>query len=60
MHKTWYIHALSLHLWILSGTFTLPALPGLGEGDLREGGEEENMVIVTPSREGMLKFLLEH
>ena len=50
-----------MYLWILSGTFTLPALPSLGEGDLREeGGEEENMATVTPSREGMPKFLLEH
>ena len=32
------------------------ALPGGGVFE----GEEENMVIVTPSREGMLKFLLEH
>ena len=43
MHETWYIHALSMYLWILSGTFTLPALPGLGEGDLRgrrRGGGE--------------------
>ena len=32
-----------MYLWILSGTFTLPALPGLGEGDLRgrrRGGGE--------------------
>ena len=32
-----------MHQWILSGTFTLPALPGLGEGDLRgrrRGGGE--------------------
>ena len=32
-----------MHLWILSGTFTLPALPGLEEGDMRgrrRGGGE--------------------
>ena len=65
MHETWYRHALSMYLWILSGTFTLHARPGLREGDLRGrrrggGGEEENMATVAPSREGMPKFLLEH
>ena len=43
MHETWYKHALSMYLWILSETLTPPALPGLGEGDLRgrrRGGGE--------------------
>ena len=43
MHETWYKHALSMYLCILSEILTLPALPGLGEGDLRgrrRGGGE--------------------
>ena len=42
-HETWYIHTLSMHLCILSRTLAPPALPGLGEGDLRgrrRGGGE--------------------
>ena len=59
MHETWYRHALGMHKWILSRTLAPPALPGLGEGDLRgrrRGGGEHGHCDTIKEGNAIISF----